>query len=289
MSDWLQQYRKLGVVLIVLAGLLLSLVWACWQYRAGDGGFPFAHRLSASPTHTAAALPAPSPTPTPSLVPTATATPAPTLIAKATATKLAGHLLPVPVILQELPLSCEFASMRMVSAALLGDAPSEEELLDCMPRDPNPYLGFRGNPAGYNRHEDGSTNWDNYGVYAPAVAETLNRCVLLPAGSRLRAVAIKGVTYEEIVQSLLDGYPVIVWVSKREQVETKIVDTPQGPVQLASGEHVWVVVGYYEDDTFAIHDPYPDRNGQQTLRVPSFPNWELFDHMAVFVQFGSAD
>jgi uncharacterized protein YvpB len=174
--------------------------------------------------------------------------------------------------------------MRMVSAGLLGKAPSEKALLDCMPRDPNPYLGFRGNPAGYNRFEDRSINWENYGVYAPAVAEALNRCVLQPAGSRFRATAIKGVTHEEIAQSVLDGYPVIVWVTKREQVETKVVDTLQGPVELVLGEHVWVVVGYYEDSTFEVHDPYPQKDGRQTFRVSSFPNWDLFDHMAVFVQ-----
>jgi len=200
-----------------------------------------------------------------------------------------GRILPVPVILQELPLSCEFAGMRMFSAALLGQAPDEKALIDCMPRDPNPYLGFRGNPAGYNRYEDGTINWDNYGSYAPAVAETLNRCVLQPAGSRFRAVAIKGVTHEEITQSLRDGYPVIVWVTKRQPVETTVVDTPQGPVQLAFGEHVWVVVGYYEDGTFAVHDPYPQKDGLQTFRVRTFPNWDLFDQMAVFAQFGQAD
>jgi uncharacterized protein YvpB len=173
--------------------------------------------------------------------------------------------------------------MRMVLAGVLGDAPSEGDLLACMPRNPNPYLGFRGDPAARNRHDDGSINWDNYGIYAPAVAETLNRCALKPAGAKFEAVAVKGVSYEEVTQAVLDGYPVIVWVAKGSDPKTITVDTPEGEVLLVFGEHVWVVVGFYEDGTFEVNDPYPQKNESQTLRVRSFPNWELFDQMAVFV------
>jgi len=161
--------------------------------------------------------------------------------------------------------------------------PSEEELLDCMPRDPNPYLGFRGDPAGRNRHSDGSIDWDNYGAYAPAVAETLNRCVLGPGGEAFEAVAISGASYEQVAQAILDGYPVIVWITKRGQPPTTHVDTSQGHVQLVFGEHVWVVVGYHEDGMFDAHDPYPQKDGNQTFHCYTFPNWDLFDQMAVFV------
>ena len=194
-----------------------------------------------------------------------------------------SRVLSVPVILQELPLSCETAAMRMVLAGILGTAPDEQELLACLPRNPNPYLGFRGDPAGYNHYADGSINWDNYGVYAPALAETLNRCALGETG-RFQAVAQTNVTYQQVAEAVLDGYPVIVWVAKRSGVEVTTVDTEQGPVQLVFGEHVWVVVGYHEDGTFEIHDPYPQKNGSQTLLVSSFPNWKLFDGMAVFVR-----
>lgn len=208
----------------------------------------------------------------------------PTNTATATVTRLASRVLSVPVILQELPLSCEIAGMRMVLAALYSDVPNEQELLACMPRNRNPYLGFRGDPAGRNRYPDGRINWENYGAYAPVVAETLNRCVLEPAGGEFEAVAVKGTSYQEVAEAVLNGYPVIVWISKRQDdVEETTIDTPQGPVRLVFGEHVWVVVGYHEDGTFEVHDPYPQQNGKQTLRVHSFPNWELFDRMAVFI------
>ena len=190
----------------------------------------------------------------------------------------------MPVILQELPLSCEFAGMRMVSAALLGEAPVEDELIDCMPRDANPYLGFRGDPAGYNRLPDGSINWDNYGAYAPAVAKALNNCVFNPAGKRFKAQAHTDVSYQQVAEAILKGYPVIVWVSRPEHAEITTVGTQENPVQLVFGEHVWVVVGYCEDGTFEVHDPYPKKDGQQAYRVHSFPSWDLFEHMAVFVK-----
>jgi uncharacterized protein YvpB len=193
------------------------------------------------------------------------------------------------VILQELPLSCEFGSMRMVSAALLGSAPAEEELIACMPRDPNPYLGFRGDPAGYNRTSDGSINWENYGAYAPAVAEALNNCVFGPTGRRFEAQAQSGVSYEQVARAILKGHPVIVWVARPEQAETTIVEASEIPVQLVFGEHVWVVVGYYEDGTFEVHDPYPRKNGAQAFRVSTFPSWDLFGRMAVFVRPDTED
>jgi uncharacterized protein YvpB len=74
-----------------------------------------------------------------------------------------------------------------------------------------------------------------------------------------------------------------VWVAKGSDPKTITVDTPEGEVLLVFGEHVWVVVGFYEDGTFEVNDPYPQKNESQTLRVRSFPNWELFDQMAVFV------
>lgn len=174
--------------------------------------------------------------------------------------------------------------MRMVLSALFDAVPSEKELLACMPRNSNPYLGFRGDPSGRNRYADGSINWENYGAYAPAVAETLNRCVLEPAGGEFVALAVKGTSYQEVAEAVLDGYPVIVWVTKRQEIEETTIDTPEGQVRLIFGEHVWVVIGYHGDRTFEVHDPYPQKNGTQTFRVHSFPNWDLFDRMAVFVR-----
>jgi uncharacterized protein YvpB len=300
MITWLQRSRTLRIAAasVLLSLLLVALTMTYLGMPGGSSSFRPHPTLtltpSATPTPTVTRTPTPtSPpatstqtaTPTPTVTATRTLTPTPTStqMPTATATLAAGHVLSVPVILQELPLSCEAAGMRMVVAGMLGDAPSEAALLACMPRNPNPYLGFRGDPAARNRYQDGSINWDNYGMYAPAVAEMLNQCVLEPAGARFEAVAVKGAGYEEVARAVVDGYPVIVWVARGSPPETTIVDTPTGQAPLVFGEHVWVVVGYYEDGTFEVHDPYPQKNGEQILRVRSFLNWELFDQMAVFV------
>jgi len=292
MHAWLQRNKLLGTVIAIsVLGLLsLSSVWA--YARLTDKPLPGPGPVLPTPSSTPTARPSSTPTgtatpthtPTPSRTCTSTPQWTATPTASPTATPLAERVLSVPVILQELPLSCEFAGMRMVLAALLGTPPSEKELIDCAPRNPNPNLGFRGDPGGYNRHANGTINWDNYGVYAPAVAQALNRCALDPAGSKFRAVAVSGTNYPQVAQAVLDGYPVIVWVTKRQKADTTQVDTQQGPVQLVMGEHVWVVVGYHEDGTFDVHDPYPQQSKVQTFHVRSFPNWELFDHMAVFVE-----
>ena len=234
-----------------------------------------------SPSATATAEPSPTMSATPK--PTETLSPTPTATLSPTPTALAERILDVPLFLQELPLSCEAAAIRMVLAGLLGQAPVEKDVLACMPRNANPNLGFRGNPAGYNRNADGSPNWDNYGVYAPAVAEALNHCALDQSGKGVRALVVKEAGYEEIAKSVLDGYPVIVWVSRRADAPTVTVETPEGPVRLVLGEHVWVVVGYHADGTFTVHDPYPQKDKKQTFRVRAFMNWDLFDRMAVLV------
>ncbi len=272
----------LGLVAIGFLGMLL---WAI-----DVQGSPSAHASPlASPTHNATSPTAqPSATGTPTATQTATSpptrTPTRTRTATPTATLPAEQVLDVPVFVQELPLSCEFAGMRMVAGAFLDQAPAEDWLIACMPRDPNPYLGFRGDPAGYNHLGDGSINWDNYGAYAPAVAAALNNCVFGPAQKQFRAQAQKNVSYEEVAQAILEGYPVIVWVARPERAEITTIGTEENPVRLVFGEHVWVVVGYHEDGTFEVHDPYPQQSGQQTLRVRSFPSWDLFERMAVFVK-----
>jgi len=295
-----QRYRPGSVLavsallILLLAALLLAAIGLSGRRTPlGPPATPTATpTATASPTATrsptwtptATSTPLP-PTPTQTVTPTATATPTltPTPTPTATATRRAERVLSVPVFVQELPLSCELAGMRMMSASVLEDIPSEEEVLACLPRNANPYLGFRGNPAGNNRHGDGSINWDNYGMYAPATAETLNQCILEPAGAEFRAVAVKGASYVEVADAVLHGYPVMVWVAKSSDAAITTVDTPDGQVLLVFGEHVWVVVGYHQDGTFDVHDPYPQKSGTQTLHVSSFPNWELFDQMTVFL------
>jgi len=290
MQEWIESNRQFCILAAVAVVLALAITYAVVTAH-GLNDLPvriglYAASPTPSPTATPTVTPTTVPSATPTLTPTRTSTPTrtprPSATPTATATRAASRLLSIPVILQELPLSCECAGMRMMLSAVLDDVPSEEELLQCLPRDPNPYLGFRGDPAGYNRHADGSINWDNYGAYAPAVADTLNSCVLGPLDSDLEAIAVKGATYEDVANAILDGYPVLVWVAKGNPPQTTTIDTPDGPAELVFGEHVWVVVGVHEDGTFDAHDPYPRENGQQTFRVHSFPSWDLFERMAVF-------
>ncbi len=288
MFEWIRRNNPLSILALAWLGLLsLSLLVIGWQNLGGSIGLPIGTAFwlpsptpSASPTATVTH--SPTATAKPTLTPTRTASP--TRTPTATPARPSARVLSVPIILQELPLSCESAGMRMVLAALLDAVPSEEEILECLPRDSNPYLGFRGDPAGYSRFDDGSINWENYGAYAPIVASTLNRCALEPAHSEFEAIAASNVSYDQVAEAVLDGYPVIVWVARSDQAETRTIDTPAGPVQLVFGEHVWVVVGYHEDGTFEVHDPYPRKNGVQTFGVDTFPNWDLFDRMAVFVR-----
>lgn len=295
MMTWARHHRLLaGALALVLLFVLAAFALPSMRGTIEQALLSLAPTATPTVTPTATPLP-PTPTatatvtPTPTLVPspiaTSTNTPAPS--PTSAPTDRATHSLDVPLILQELPLSCEFAGMRMMLAELLGSAPPEPEVIACMPKNANPYQGFRGDPAGYNLSAEGGIVWENYGAYAPAVAEALNRCFL--SQTALEAYAVEDATYEHVATSIKEGYPVMVWVTKRGEPITTEVDTPEGPVRLVFGEHVWVVSACYEDGTFDALDPYPQKSGRQVFHAQTFPNWDMFDRMAVFIRPRDAD
>ena len=71
-----------------------------------------------------------------------------------------------PQLYQQHSLSCEAAVASMATGGRL----SEQQILDRMPRNQNPYLGFRGNVDGGQSLANGL---QDYGIYAPPLAREL--------------------------------------------------------------------------------------------------------------------
>ncbi len=138
-------------------------------------------------------------------------------------------------------LSCESSAASM-AAQYHGVDLTENQVVASLPRNDNPYLGFRGNV-------DGPTGGiEDYGVYAGPVMAVLNDW-------GLRATAVEqGV--EGIQAALARGNPVIAWVPYDCLPSTPVETTIDGQVvSLVPNQHVVVITGFNADGVWA-NDPW---------------------------------
>ena len=138
-------------------------------------------------------------------------------------------------------LSCESSAASMV-AQYHGVNLSEAEVLDQLPLNDNPHLGFRGNV-------DGPTGGiQDYGVYADPILHILN-------SRGLRAWLVEG-GLDGIKSAIARGNPVIAWVTYDGQPSTPTTANINGEkVTLVPWQHVVVVTGYNAQGVWA-NDPW---------------------------------
>lgn len=186
-----------------------------------------------------------------------------------------GQTTGIPLLSQERNLSCEAAAIRMI-LNYFGEDVSEQEILAGIPKNPNPYLGFRGNV-------DGKVwGFNDYGTYAPAVVKSLG-------DFRIPATAFTNISEEFLKQKILSGKPAIIWVNTTNpNPEVKLTKINGTEVKLVSGEHTVVVSGF-KNGKWQINDPWntTEKGERQakTIEVEHLDDiyWHLFDHMAVIV------
>jgi uncharacterized protein YvpB len=138
-----------------------------------------------------------------------------------------------------------------------------------LPLSDNPELGFVGNVT--------TDGWgqippDAYGVHAPPVAELLRKY-------GLPAVAVKGMTLEDVKAELAEGDPVIAWVigNMVYSYPLKYVDQAGNSVTVARYEHVVILIGY--DETTITY-----MNNGFFYSVPTevfLTSWGVLGNMAV--------
>jgi predicted double-glycine peptidase len=179
----------------------------------------------------------------------------------------ASTLAPFPTHGQQRNLSCEFASVQIVTT-YFGATVSEFDVERLVGYSPNPHKGFRGNIEGW---------WGNtvdYGVYPEALAPAM------PAfGYRAEVLYAEG-NPDALTFRLDAGIPVIVWVALQgDRRETIEVDGAK--VTLNAGIHVMVAWAYDENGVY-LSDP-------ATRAYDFFPwpvfmdRWAILDGMALAV------
>ena len=153
--------------------------------------------------------------------------------------------LDVPHYKQAHSLTCESSAASMV-ANFYGVRLSEEEIIEALPRDTNPNLGFRGRLDGV---PGGLTD---YGVYAEPIRE-----VLIANG--LETTYVEG-GLAGIKRALDRRHPVIAWITYRLRLQEPVeitLSTGQ-KVKMVNYEHTVVVTGYNQEG-FWVNDPFDGR------------------------------
>lgn len=176
--------------------------------------------------------------------------------------------LDVPRYKQAHSLTCESSTASMV-ANFYGVPLSEEEINKALPRNENPYLGFRGRLDGV---PGGLTD---YGVYAEPIRE-----VLIANG--LEVTYVKD-GLEGIERALDREHPVIAWVTYRLRMQKPVeitLSTGQ-EVKMVNYEHAVVVTGYNQEG-FWVNDPFD--GWEYFYTSPSFErSFGYLDNMALEV------
>ncbi len=210
--------------------------------------------FTSSPTHTP--TPAAQPTPLPSPIVTQINLPPSAMI-----TGISGHE-------QIYELGCE-ASAAVDWAGYYDVLIYESTFQFALPLSDNPELGFVGNVT--------TDGWGQipphaYGVHAPPIAELLREY-------GLPALAVKGMTLEEVKAELAKGDPIIAWVigNMVYSYPVKYIDKEGNAVTVAPYEHVVILTGY--DETSITY-----MNNGLFYSVPTevfLTSWGVLGNMAV--------
>lgn len=175
----------------------------------------------------------PSSTPTQTSMPTLTMTLTPTLPAVFIIENMTARK-------QALPLDCE-AAAAVDWARFFGVEINEYEFQHNLPISDNPDKGF----VGWSTGPWGQVPPYAYGVHAGPVAEVLQ-------DYGLNAVAVKGMTLDQVKAELAAGRPIIAWVIGNcvGGVPFDYVDEEGDTVTVAAYEHVILLYGYEGDQIY---------------------------------------
>lgn len=184
----------------------------------------------------------------------------------------------------ELPNGCEVTSLAML-LAYLGHPVNKEDLAHDEPSDPtkrvskpdgtttywgNPNVGFVGSPF---------QKYNGYGIYHGPMTKFLNQ--ILPG----QAVDLTGQPFSNIIQSVANGIPVVVWDTATFKPTNSWTswNTPEGPIKITLQEHVVLVVGYNAKQLF-VNNPLNGKKAQPVNRAEFIAAWKQLGEQAITVK-----
>lgn len=184
-------------------------------------------------------------------------------LADSTSAFLTGY----PLLRQQHSLTCESAAASMGTRGTL----SEGAIMAELPRDPNPNLGFRGNPDGRQ-----GASLSDYGVYAAPISRALSQL-----GYATQIIAYG--TLMDIRHYVNLGWPVEVWITYAMQRATPRIAFAEGEqFVLVPHEHTVLVVGY-RPGYLIVQDPWDGTRVAYDL-ADFTRAWGYFGNMGVAIE-----
>jgi uncharacterized protein YvpB len=142
---------------------------------------------------------------------------------------------------QQHPLSCEYSGVR-AALARWGIQVTEEDLIEAIPRHPDPHIGFRGD---IDAAPGGTAD---YGIYPEPIVRFLET-------RAMRGKLLTG-TVRDLQAEIARGRPVLVWVRAAPVGgPAKRIEVQGLPVLLVPYEHVVVAYGY-DETGFHVVNPF---------------------------------
>lgn len=202
-------------------------------------------------------------------------------------------VLDIAIDLQDHPLSCEAAALKM-ALAKEGVEISEDDLLRLMGIDNRPAvidssgrLLRWGNPnSAYVGDPDGRlTDYTGYGVYAGPVARAAEAAggKVMAWGTNLPPDRGKGISPATVYEALLDGHPVVAWISNTYH------DVPLETYTAFDGSTVWYTLTDHavtligvRPDAVLINDPWFGQSWHSKAEFESA--YHTFEEMAVILE-----
>ncbi len=156
-------------------------------------------------------------------------------------------------------------------AEFLGYSISELDFLENLPLSDNPEEGF----VGYFWDAPGSIPPLSYGVHADPIARLLREY-------EVPAIAMKGMTWNELQLEIAQGRPVIAWVIYQIGYSQAVTYTSSdGDTTLvAPYEHTVIVAGYDSEEVIVI-----DGDLKYSVPLEQFLlSWSILGNMAIVVE-----
>lgn len=161
---------------------------------------------------------------------------------------------------QKYSLSCEVAAVNM-ALAHYNMQTSEDTLLSILSRNPNPDLGFRGEP------NSGTESFDQYGAHAPAIKSLIEN---YPRPGVFKGHLLNST--DEMRRTLAQNELVIAWIpAGLRSAQIKTISFGDDNVNLVSQEHAVLVHGYDQNGVY-LYDPL----NVPGLRLNGFASNEAF-------------
>lgn len=203
------------------------------------------------------------------------------------------NMMSVPYVnqLNDYPTGCEAASACML-LKYYGYSITMKQMVDIIPRENLEYKNGKWYGPDINEKFVGDPRYGyrstirGYGAFSPVITKSLQDAIDQRNGSHV-AKNISGCSFDELLNTVSDGHPAVVWATYNMQDPTEvnawyIRDTGKY-FEYPKGTHVMVLCGYDKNNVY-IMDPYNYSTAKKFTKDSFKKHWELLNNQAIILE-----